>query len=295
MQASDRRDFGFAPTIHVLALLIVAAALALLAFAGFKASSSAGAEIPIVEVKMSAAGAIAPAKLPRTQPAPAALRLGFTSQSLREPTTPALTRIALEISRNVTLQTAGLSRCSLAKLFSTYASARQSCGGSLVGHGSVTSEVTLPGQAPVTLTGQLLAFYAFAEGHPRVLAQVITGSPLPLTYVIPFEIKKAQGPFATSLVVTKMSNIRGDCANGHPNCFAQPYTLKGVYSHISKFELTLKRSFTHAGKRKSFLSAECPTRGRASTASFPLAKVGLNYDDGLHLSEVVSSRCEASQ
>ncbi|MGA8744330.1 MAG: hypothetical protein WB507_00505 [Solirubrobacterales bacterium] len=294
MQSRDL-DSGFAPAVHVLALLIGAAALALLAFAGFKASSSAGAEIPIVEVKMSASGEIAPAKLPRTQPAPATLRLGFTSESLGEPTTPELTRIALEISRNVTLQTTGLPSCPLSTLYLPSVGTRALCARSLVGHGSVTSEITLPGQAPVKVAGRLLAFYGIGEGRPRVLAQVTTGSPLPLTYVIPFEIEKAQGVFGTSLIVPKMSGIRGKCAYGHPNCFAQPYTLKGVYSHISKFELSLKRSFTHSGKRKSFVSAECPTRGRMTAASFPLAKVGLNYDGGLHLSSVVSSRCEASQ
>jgi len=48
-----------------------------------------------------------------------------------------------------------------------------------------------------------LAFYAFAEGQPHILAQVTSGGPLPLTYVIPFQIEKAHGAFGMSLVVRR--------------------------------------------------------------------------------------------
>jgi hypothetical protein len=220
--------------------------------------------------------------------------VGFTSEALNNPTTPELSRIEFEISHNVTLQTSGLPSCPLAMLYSTTASARQTCAGSFVGHGSVTSEVTLPGQAPATINGHLLAFYAFAQGQPRILAQVTSGDPLPLTYVIPFQIAKAHGAFGTSLVVPQMSNIAGICARGHPNCFAQPYTLKGVYGNISNFDLSLHRLFAHAGKRESFVSADCPACGNRSEAVFPLVKVGLSYASGVSLSQVSTLPCRVS-
>ncbi len=247
------------------------------------------------EVALGISGEIFPSKLPRSRPAPVSLRIGFTSEEPGTHTAPELTRIALEFARNVTLQAAGLPRCSPAKLYSTAASARQSCAGSLVGRGSVVSEVTLSGQATATIDGHLLAFYGFAEGHPRILAQVTGEGALPLTYVIPFQIEKAHGAFRTSLVVRKMRRILGRCAGYRPNCFSQPYTLKGVYGHISRFELTLKRRFTRAGGRESFVNADCPARGRQLSAGFE--GVSVNYDQGSRLGgegATLLGRCEVA-
>jgi hypothetical protein len=244
------------------------------------------------ELAMSASGEITPIKLPRSKVAPASLRLGFTSEALNSPAVPELTRIVLEISRHLNLQTAGLPSCPLADLYSTNTSARQTCAGSYVGHGSVTSEVTLPDQAPATINGHLVAFYAFAQGQPRILAQVTSGDPLPLTYVIPFQIAKAQGAFGTSLVVPQMRHIAGICAPGHPNCFAQPYTLKGVYGHISNFEMSLHRIFAPAGKRSSFVSARCPASNKRPEAIFPLSQTSLYYAGGESLTAAVHGECK---
>jgi hypothetical protein len=249
-----------------------------------------------LEVEMGASGETVPAALPRSQPVPITLRVGFTSEDPNTHTAPELNRIAIDVSRNVTFQTKGLPSCPIANLYASVASARQSCAGSLVGHGSVTSEVALPGQPPTTIDGHLLAFYGFAEGQPRILAQVTSGGALPLTYVIPFQIEKAHGPFGTSLVVRKMTRLQGVCERAPPNCFAQPYTLKGVYGHISNFELSLHRRFTHASALESFVSADCPAKGRQSVASFQLG-VSLRYDLGFSLggeSATLLRRCKVA-
>jgi len=103
------------------------------------------------------------------------------------------------------------------------------------------------------------------------MARVRTGAPLPLIYVIPFKIAKGPGAFGTSLVVRRMRAITGICI--HPNCFS-PYTLKGVYSRISKLQLSLHRRFHHDSTKESFLSARCPAR---SGVAIPLASVSLDY------------------
>jgi hypothetical protein len=188
----------------------------------------------------------------------------------------------------------GLPSCPLSRLYSSAASARQICAASLIGQGSAVSEVALPGQAAVPINGRLLAFYSHDADTPRILAQVTSEAPLALTYVIPFEIAKSYGTFATSLVVRKMRNIRGKCRRGHHNCFAQPYTFKGVYGHISKLELSLNRPFTHAGKKENFASAYCPARSNLPGARFPLEKVTLGYSEGPALSRVARQACEIS-
>jgi hypothetical protein len=245
------------------------------------------------ELSMSASAETTPIRLPRSKPAPASLRLGFTSKALNSPAIPELTGLVFEISRNLNFQTTGLPSCPLADLYSTYLSARQTCAGSFVGHGSVTSEVTLPGQAPTTINGHLVAFYASAQGQPRILAQVTSGDPLPLTYVIPFQIKP-HSAFGTSLVVPNMRHRAGICARNHPNCFAQPYTLKGIYGHISSFEMSLHRIFAHAGKRGSFVNARCPAPGKKPEASFSLTQTSLRYAGGSLLTAAVNGKCRVS-
>jgi hypothetical protein len=277
-----------------LVLLLGALALALMAVAGLSPRPAGGDVAQTGEPVIGVSGETVPGKLPRSRMVPATLRLGFTSEAPSTPTTPELTAIRLEVSRNLAFQTAGLPSCPIAELYSGSSRAGQICAGSLVGHGLVISEVTLPGQAPVTIEGRLSAFYDFGEGQPRILAQVTSTGALPLTYVIPFTIHKVHGIFGTILSVEQMRFIAGICARGHSNCFSQTYTYKGIYGHISKFELTLDRQFVHAGKRTSVVSADCPASGGSSSATFPLVRVNLAYPGVISRSQVATRRCEVS-
>ncbi len=275
-------------------VLLGAFALASMAVAGLWPHPAGGAIAQTGGAVIGVSGETVPSKLPRSHLAAATLRLGFTSKALSAPTTPELTAIRFEISRNLSFQTAGLPSCSIAELYSEPSDTGQICARSLVGHGIVTSEVTLPGQAPVTVEGHLSAFYDLGEGQPRILAQVTSTGALPLTYVIPFTIHKARGFFGTVLSVEQMRFIAGICTRGHPNCFSQTYTYKGIYGHISKFELTLHHRLVHAGKRISFVSADCPASGSSSSAVFPLVKVNLAYPGAISMSQVATRRCEVS-
>ena len=265
------------------------AALAI-AIGGIWAGVAAG-EVPLPEAPvMSAAGETLPGFLPHSRPAPAALGMGFTSEATPSQTAPELARIAFEVSRNVTFDTTGLPRCTLGELFE-YEGEELPCPRSLVGEGTVISEITLPGKPTAKgVEGALFAFYGLVRGSPYLLARVTTGEPLPLTYVIPFAIRKGQGAFGTRLVANKMRRIHGKCARDHPDCFGQTYTFQGIYSHISYFRLFLHRRFTAAGRRRSFVNASCPPHGRS--LEFPLENVSLRYVFGTDLNAVVSGRCK---
>lgn len=91
-----------------------------------------------------------------------------------------------------------------------------------------------------------------------------------------------------------MRFIAGICRPPGGNCFSQTYTYKGIYGHISKFELTLHRHFVHAGKRTSVVSADCPAGDGSSSASFPLVKVNLVYPYGRLQSQIATRRCKVS-
>jgi hypothetical protein len=254
---------------------------------GMLFATTAAAISMLLPPKVTASGEITPHKLPASHPVPVRLQIGFTSES-SEGSVPELDRVAFEISRSVTFQTAGLPSCPISDLL--YQTLRYGCEKSLVGHGSVTSEIALPGQAPVTVTGHLSAYYAFAAGEPHILAQVVTGEPLSLVYVIPFAIEKAQRPFGTRMIVRKMRQIHGICIR--PDC-GQTYTLKGIYSRISAFSISLHRIYRRHGKRASLVNSIDPCSRAARRSQVPLLRTMLRYVDGARASEEILQGCRA--
>ena len=221
-------------------------------------------------------GSVVPSALPATQPAPVSLTVGFRSPPV-EGSVRGIERISFGINPEIEFATRWSQRCSLAVLYSSR-DPRQECAAALIGEGSVASEITLPGQAPVFVTGKLVAFYAYGRGEPRILAKVTTGEPLPLVYVIPFTIETSSGPNqGTSLVVPRrrMHLIFGKCASEYPNCFAQPYAIEGVYGHISSFTMSLHRVERRHGQQFSFVSGHCSQPQVRSS----LLDVSLLYED----------------
>jgi hypothetical protein len=132
-----------------------------------------------------------------------------------------------------------------------------------------------------------------SELFPHILAQVVTGEPLPLIYVIPVAIDKERGAFGTNLRAAKMHRFFGICVGPYCNG-PNPYYLQGVYSRIFNLELSLHRLFTHSGKQTSFLSAICPAHSPRSSAEYPVAETRLSYGDGVRVTGKVNRRCMTS-
>jgi hypothetical protein len=245
-------------------LLSALAALAVLA-----APAAADLLLPLV---MNAAGETLPGRLPRSAPIPVSLGMGFSSEDPNSHSAPELNSIRFELSPNVRIDGRGIPRCNLRELLESY-EGEAACSGSLVGDGTVRSEVALGGEAPVAVEGRLDAFYGYGS---HLLAKVVTGEPLPLVYVIPFSIER--GPRGTVLVARHMhQGVKGKCISDHPNCFAQPYAFSGVYGQISYFRLFLDRRFRLRGAPRSFVRASCPASQPASADRYPLATVTLHY------------------
>ena len=273
-------------TTGILALVLAAGII--------RADAGVGEVTQVGSGGFRASAAISPVTLPRSRPAPITLKMGFTSPPVEE-ATPEIDRIEIDVTRHVSFRTAGIPSCPLAKLYSAPEDARESCPESLVGHGSVTSEITMPEQAPVTVDGRLLAFYTFAKGTPRILAQVITGEPLPLVYVIPFTIGEASTPYGTELLVsrTRIRHIVGVCVPGPCGGYRNPYTLEGVYSHISAFEMSLRRVVRKHSRRISFVSAVCPLPPDVSVGAVMPVEASLELSDKNSVSSQVRRECRA--
>ncbi len=254
-----------------IALLAAAAAMALLCLA-----PAAGAEQDQKDnLIASFHGGIAPLKLPRTGVAPVSVQMGGRIKTTDRSAPPKLERIVLEINRNGRIDTTGLPTCPLAKLDSISSNgARRACGAALVGHGNVTSRVSLPDQGAFASNGSLLAFNGRYRGHQAVFAQVASGAPLPLTYVIVFEVKKTKGTFGTSLVATLPP-------------------IASEYGYISAFDLSLGRTYSYHGQKRSFASASCPAPDGFPGAVFPFARVSYSFAGPSTLSATLVRDCKA--
>ncbi|TMK57454.1 MAG: hypothetical protein E6G51_06755 [Actinobacteria bacterium] len=221
-------------------------------------------------------GDIAPQKLPRHESAPVTVQMGGKIVTTDRSEPPKLEKIILEINRHGRLENKGLPTCSLAKLNSiSSAQAKKTCSKAMVGHGSVTSRVYLPGQGAFASTGDLLAFNGRLHGRPAVLAQVSSKAPLPLTYVIAFEVKKQGGTFGTALIGTLPP-------------------IASEYGYISAFSLALSRRYTLHGQKRSFASASCPAPDGFPGAVFPFAKARYEFAGGASLGATLVRDCKAS-
>jgi hypothetical protein len=219
-------------------------------------------------------GQIAPVRLPRSEPAPVSVQMGGKITTTDRSTPPKLERILLEINADGKIQTKGLATCPVAKLESiSSAGARKACGNALIGHGNVTSRVTLPGQGAFASNGALQAFNGRVEGRPAVLAQVASGAPLPLTYVIVFEVRKAKGAYGTELIGTLPP-------------------IASEYGYISAFNLSLGRTYPYRGEKLSYASAACPAPKGFPGASFSFAKASYEFAGGTTMSSTLVRECK---
>jgi hypothetical protein len=225
------------------------------------------------DVTVAFHGDISPQRLPRTGTAPVAVQLGAKIKGSDPTDPPVLERIVLEINSHGALQSKGLGSCSLAKLDSvSSAQAKKACADALVGHGNVTSRVTLPGQGAFASNGPLLAFNGTYKGHPAIFAQVATGAPLPLTYVIVFEVSKTKGTFGTRLSATLPP-------------------IASEYGYISAFDMSLQRRYSSNGQKLSYASAGCPAPKGFNAASFTLARASYGFSGGRTLSQALVREC----
>jgi hypothetical protein len=262
MRKIRRKKAAFAAVVAVVAV----GALAL-------ASTSQAVRVLKGNLVVVFEGTISPSKLPRTGAAPVGVQMGGKIKTTDRTAPPKLERIILDINRHGKLQTKGLPTCSLGKLRSISSQgAKRACGPSLIGSGSVTSRVSLPGQGAFSSIGKLQAFNGRHHGHQAIFAQVASGAPLPLTYVIVFEVKKKGGQYATEL-----------------NGVMPP--IASEYGFISAFNLLLRRQYASHGERLSYASAGCPAPDGFTQVNFPFAKASFQFADGRVLSSKLVRKC----
>jgi hypothetical protein len=265
---------------------IWAAAFAAAALGAVLAAAAALGAIELSIPPPNASGSLTPIAYPRSHPAPARLRFGFGSPA-RDGTVPELAAISVSLAHRVSLDTAGIPSCSRHDVLESYEDPKPVCPRSLVGTGSVTAEITPREGAPVLISGHLRALYSDSSGFRQILAEVTTGEPLPLVYVIPFEVEQAESPGVTRLVVRRPAMHR------LPGIYKEGVRLEGAYSRISSFEMSLHRVAGHGSRRHSFVNADCPLPPKSSRGQLPLLRIDLSYERYDSASGAVESTCRA--
>jgi hypothetical protein len=148
----------------------------------------------------------------------------------------------------------------------------EACKGSLVGEGTFSATVALSKATTFPSEGKMFAFNGTYKGKPAILAHVYGTEPVPTSFTLPFVIGHSKGTFGTTLTATIPP------AEGN---------------YVSGISLSLSRTFTYKGKKRSYASAGCPAPKGLPGASFTFAKASYAFVGGKRLSSTLTRSCKA--
>ena len=220
-------------------------------------------------------GGITPRTLPRGHKAPVAVRLHGGVRTDQSIPLPRVKEVRLELAYKGELDTTGLPLCPRSQLRAVdIREALSICRPALVGRGRLYARIFLPGQLPFGLHAQLLAFNGkTSQGRTSVWVLAYSQSP-PVSFVLPFHIRREQGPFPTVLVSVIPRNV-------------------GPWPHFAQFNILVSRRFRHKGRLHSYLSASCPLPPKLTSGLLSLARATFSVAEGPNLSVETVRTCRA--
>lgn len=225
-------------------------------------------------LRISFSGGFTPRSLPRERLAPIAVHVKGAIGTTDGSHPPPVRRVEIALNRNGRLSTAGLPSCPGARLQSTSTEAALArCRAALVGHGRFGAEVEFPGVEPFPATGRMLAFYGSRGGRRALLLHLYITTPVQTTLVLALKISHRDGgEFGTVLA-------------------ARIPSLAGGLGSVTEIDLTLKRSYSFRGERRSFLSASCAAPAGFPGAVFSLARGSFFFADGRKIDTTLTRDC----
>jgi hypothetical protein len=220
-------------------------------------------------------GGITPRTLPRTHKAPVGLRIHGGIRTTEGIPLPRVKKVRLELAYKGVLDTRGLPLCRRADLRAAdIPEALSICRSALVGQGSLYARIFLPEQLPFGLHANLLAFNGkTSRGRTSVWVMAYSPNP-PVSFVLPFHVRREQGAFPTVLVSAIPSNV-------------------GPWPHFAQFNIVISRNFRHHGRMHSYLSASCPLPPRFTSGLLSLARATFTVADAPDLSVETVRTCRA--
>jgi hypothetical protein len=250
----------------------LALALALLALSATLARADEIAQKGNLRVSFS--GKIAPKKLPRTGTAPVSVSLAGQITTTDGAAPPQLRTITMEINRHGIIDGEGVPLCHIDDIQpASTREARQACSRSLVGSGLFEANVALPEQSPFPSDGRVLAFYGKLAGKPTIFAHIYGTEPLPTSFTLPFKI--THRPSGTYSAVLR----------------AQLPRVAAQWGYVSGVSLSLSRTYSYKGERRSFVSAGCPAPKGFPGTSYTFARASFAFEGGKTLGSTMTRSC----
>lgn len=220
-------------------------------------------------------GGVSPRTLPRDHPSPVSVRLQAGLQTKNSVPLPRVKKISLELAYRGALDTEGLPLCRRAQLRALDTRhALATCGGALVGRGSLYSRVFVPSQSPFGLHFRLLAFNGKTpQGRTAIWVLAYSPNP-PVSFVLPFHVHRQKGPFHTVLVSVVPPDV-------------------GTWPHFARFNMVVERRYRFRGRVHSYLRASCPLPPRFTSGLLSLARATFSIEGGPDMNVETVRTCRA--
>jgi hypothetical protein len=222
-------------------------------------------------LEIDADGSVTPKALPADRDVPITFRLNAKLTETADEPLPRLERFVFDADEQGRFDTRGLPVCPASRLRATDSNtALRACKSALVGHGTTSSELRFPGQAPEIAPARLLMFYGGSPGGKVQLLMHVYGTrPVPTTVIARGVVGRGSGPYGTRTVV-EIPEIAG--GNGS----------------LRSFAVTIHRTWSHKGKRHSFLVARCRSGRLVARALF-------EFEEGRRFQGSLLKECETSR
>jgi len=188
---------------------------------------------------------VSPQSLPRRTRAPIVFRGGARIAIPDFFFAPALREATLRIDRDVVIDAVGLPVCAgpTLDIVRSPAELKEMCRKAIVGSGTAEVDVHFP-EVAIPTTAELVVFNGGVEGDTTTLyVYAHVPIPFPRAVVATVEVRRAATGKSGWRVEVEIPPIAGGSGS------------------LRAFDLTVRRSFFHAGAKKSLLSARCP-RGK---------------------------------
>lgn len=218
---------------------------------------------------------LAPKRLPRSGSAPVSVSVGWKISSTdgTEPST--LRTVKIAINGNGILNSTGLAPCPYAKIQpASTQRALSNCRASLVGTGNFAAQVGLEGQENYVAKGRMVIFNGLEHNKPVLYGQIYTGYPFAASFVIVFKVSKhKRGTYGTTLSATLPVSLRD-------------------WGNLTEVNMRLSRKYFYRGRRRSFLTASCPTPKGFGTVPFHLAQTSFAFENGKKTTSTLTETCK---
>jgi DNA-binding beta-propeller fold protein YncE len=226
-------------------------------------------------LRLTVNGRLSPNRLPRDRSAPIGVSVDWDLASTDGADVPKLKSLRIEINRHGRFDATGLPVCPYPKIQpATTSRALSGCPASLLGKGSITAKVGgIEGQEPYETTGRLTVFNGRRGGKPVLYGHIYASRPFAISFVIVFKMaRKRRGAYGTVLSATL------------------PRTLRN-WGNLTGLEMTLRRSYRHKRRSRSFVTGSCPAPRGFTQAVFPLARASFGFEGARGIGSTLGGTC----